>query len=60
MKDGFINMCGSQYSDLLDTVYYDIVEDIFGAGFGCEESTPLEPLLGKKFGTFHFYMYLFF
>ena len=49
MKDGLVKMCGSEYSDLLDTAYYDIVEDVIGEGFGCEESTPLEPLLGKNF-----------
>ena len=52
MKNGFINMCGTQYSDLLDTTYYDVVEDIIGSGFGCSESTPLEPLLGKIFSYF--------
>ena len=49
MKDGFTNMCGTQYSDLLDTAYYNVVEDVIGNGFGCSESTPSEPLLGKIF-----------
>ena len=52
MKDGFINMCGTRYSDLLDTTYYAVVEDIIGNGFGCSESTRLEPLLGKIFSLF--------
>ena len=52
MKDGFINMCGTRYSDLLDTTYYAVVEDIIGNGFGCSESTRLEPLLGKIFSFF--------
>ena len=48
MKDGLVKLCGSEYSNLLDTAYYDIVEDVIGEGFGCEESTPIEPLLGKN------------
>ena len=37
-------MCGTEFSDLLDTVYYDVIEDVIGDGFGCEESNTL---LGK-------------
>ena len=47
MKDGLIDMCGTEYSDMLDTAYYDVVEDIIGDAFGCSESSALEPLLGK-------------
>lgn len=45
MKDGLIDMCGTEYIDLLDTAYYDVVEDVIGDGFGCPESSAIEPLL---------------
>ena len=53
MKDGLIDMCGTEYSDLLDTAYHDVVEDIIGDAFGCSESSALEPLLGKTIRFMH-------
>ena len=53
MKDGLIDMCGTEYSDLLDTAYNYVVEDIIGDAFGCSESSALAPLLGKTIRCMH-------
>ena len=47
VKGGLIDMCGTEFNDLLDTVYYDVVEDVIGDGFGCKESSSSDRLLGK-------------
>ena len=50
LKDGIINVCGSEYRDLLDTAYNDIVAGVFGDSFGCD-IIPFVPVLGKYYGV---------
>ena len=45
MKDGIVGLCGVNYFDLLETTYEEVIVDVIGDTFDCNEEH--DPLLGE-------------
>ena len=45
LKDAAVGMCGEDYFDLLETMYEEVIVEVIGDAFDCNEEN--EPLFGE-------------